>query len=155
MHQPGRAAKSIDLMTMPLFSSSSADGSNIDPALAELVQFSTKALLFKARRQTRTPEEPCPPNMTSLKLGKPSTPVASYPSEVHHELHHNELHHHYDAGHASPLMPLRERDTKVLVELFTHDSIEPIEADIQKNLLWRCPEPCWEDDPFDFLREFL
>lgn len=147
MHQPGRAAKSIDLTTMPIFPSSSANGSNIDPALAELVQFSTKALLSKTRRQNRPPEDPCPPNMTSLKLGKPSTPVASYASEVYPD---------YDGGgHAAPLMPLRDRDNKVLIELFTHDSIEAIEADIQKNLLWRCPEPCWEDDPFDFLREFL
>jgi hypothetical protein len=60
-----------------------------------------------------------------------------------------------DDAHAAPLIPLRERDAKVLDELFTQDEIEAIEEDILDNLLWRYPEPCWEEEPFDFLKEFL
>ncbi len=50
---------------------------------------------------------------------------------------------------------LRERDWKVLTELFDRHDSEEIEADINTNLLFMIPEPCWEDDPFDFLREYL
>jgi hypothetical protein len=50
---------------------------------------------------------------------------------------------------------LRERDWKVLIELFDRQDSEDIEADINSNLLLMIPEPCWEDDPFDFLREYL
>ncbi|WP_206602969.1 hypothetical protein [Leptolyngbya ohadii] len=52
-------------------------------------------------------------------------------------------------------LPLRGRDLQVLKELFNQDDIEAIASDILENLGWRCPEPCWEDDPFDFLREYL
>ncbi len=53
------------------------------------------------------------------------------------------------------LMPLKNRDWKVLVELFERADIEEIEANIHSNLLMMIPEPCWEDDPFDFLSEYL
>jgi hypothetical protein len=52
-------------------------------------------------------------------------------------------------------MPLRDRDLVVLTDLFKQDQIEEIAADILYNLLQRCPEPCWEDDPMEFLEEFL
>ncbi|MDJ0733424.1 MAG: hypothetical protein QNJ47_04935 [Nostocaceae cyanobacterium] len=52
-------------------------------------------------------------------------------------------------------MPLKNRDWKVLVELFERADIEEIEANIHSNLLMMIPEPCWEDDPFDFLSEYL
>lgn len=58
----------------------------------------------------------------------------------------------------SPLdaaIPLRQRDEQVLTELFRLEEIEAIEEDIACNLLCRCPEPCWEDDPFEFLKEYL
>lgn len=58
-------------------------------------------------------------------------------------------------SHTGQLMPLRDRDLKELTDLFTQDSIEDIEQDILCNLMRRAPEPCWEDDPFDFLREYL
>ncbi len=61
----------------------------------------------------------------------------------------------HSGSHASPLMPLRERDLKVLMELFTQEEIEAIEEDILWNLTRRAPEPCWEDDPFSFLRDYL
>ena len=57
---------------------------------------------------------------------------------------------------SSPLlMPLRERDWKVLAELFDRVDSDEIEADINSKLRLMIPEPCWEDDPFDFLREYL
>lgn len=56
---------------------------------------------------------------------------------------------------AVPPMPLHERDLKILTDLFTLDDIEAIEEDILSNLDRLLPEPCWEDDPFDFLREYL
>ncbi len=50
---------------------------------------------------------------------------------------------------------LRERDCTALIELFDRDDGDEIEADISCSLFWLIPEPCWEDDPFDFLREYL
>lgn len=58
-------------------------------------------------------------------------------------------------SHAAPLMPLRDRDLKVLIELFNQDEIDEIEADIIGNLMRRAPEPCWEDEALDFLKEYL
>lgn len=52
-------------------------------------------------------------------------------------------------------VPLRVRDLQVLIELFNRNEIDAIESDILQNLDCRCPEPCWEDDPFEFLRDFL
>ncbi|MBW4661905.1 MAG: hypothetical protein KME15_24840 [Drouetiella hepatica Uher 2000/2452] len=53
------------------------------------------------------------------------------------------------------VIPLRQRDEQILTELFRQEGIEAIEEDIACNLLCRHPEPCWEDDPFEFLREYL
>lgn len=52
-------------------------------------------------------------------------------------------------------MSLRERDWTALIELFDRNDADEIQADISCSLLWLIPEPCWEDDPFDFLREYL
>ncbi|MBD2742038.1 hypothetical protein [Coleofasciculus sp. FACHB-1120] len=63
----------------------------------------------------------------------------------------------YDLGaQGASLMPLRERDVTALSELFERDDSEEIEADINQNLLWLWPEPCWDDeDPFGFLQDYL
>ncbi|WP_416674228.1 hypothetical protein [Egbenema bharatensis] len=58
-------------------------------------------------------------------------------------------------SHTATLIPLRNRDLETLSELFTLDEIEAIEADILCNLTRRLPEPCWEDNPFDFLQDYL
>ncbi|MDZ8023148.1 MAG: hypothetical protein RMX65_023695 [Nostoc sp. DedQUE01] len=56
----------------------------------------------------------------------------------------------------TPSLPsLRDRDWTALIELFDRDDGDDIEADIHINLFWLIPEPCWEDDPFDFLREYM
>lgn len=56
---------------------------------------------------------------------------------------------------AAPVSPLRSRDCIALAELFERDDIHAIEADVSQRLLALLPEPCWEDDVFDFLKEFL
>lgn len=59
-------------------------------------------------------------------------------------------------GHyAEPLSPLRHRDVKALTDLFQRDDIYAIEVDISQILLRLLPEPCWEDEPFEFLKDFL
>jgi hypothetical protein len=50
---------------------------------------------------------------------------------------------------------LRERDWEALDSLFDRDDSDEIEAEIKSKLVWLVPEPCWEDNPFEFLREFL
>jgi len=57
--------------------------------------------------------------------------------------------------HAPPLMELNERDWKVLVELFDRKDSDEIEEDIKRKLSWMVPEPAWEDEPLDFLKEYL
>lgn len=59
------------------------------------------------------------------------------------------------SGHAQPISPLRERDINALSDLFQRADMFEVEADINSRLLQLLPEPCWEDDPFDFVREFL
>ncbi|MBM0740188.1 hypothetical protein JOY44_00770 [Phormidium sp. CLA17] len=56
---------------------------------------------------------------------------------------------------AAPLSPLRDRDLDALSELFLTDQMSVIEADVAQLLIRLQPEPCWEDDPLMFLREFL
>lgn len=56
---------------------------------------------------------------------------------------------------SSPYSTLRERDWEVLNSLFDRDDSDEIEAEIKSKLVWLGPEPCWEDNPFEFLREFL
>jgi len=63
-----------------------------------------------------------------------------------------------DAGwgsYAAPLAPLRERDITALSALFQRDDLYAIEADVNRRLLALMPEPCWDDDVFAFLHEFL
>ncbi|BAY93292.1 MULTISPECIES: hypothetical protein [unclassified Tolypothrix] len=57
--------------------------------------------------------------------------------------------------YAPAITSLEERDWKAMTELFDREDSEEIEADIMKSLLFMIPEPCWGDDPFDFLREYL
>ncbi len=58
-------------------------------------------------------------------------------------------------NYADPISPLRERDLQALSELFYRDDIRDIETDITQMLLNLLPEPCWEENLFEFLREFL
>ncbi|GAX44027.1 hypothetical protein NIES4075_50440 [Tolypothrix sp. NIES-4075] len=57
--------------------------------------------------------------------------------------------------YALPLRAMNERDWKAMAELFDREDGDEIEADINSKLRRVIPEPCWEDDTFDFLREYL
>lgn len=57
--------------------------------------------------------------------------------------------------HAAPLMEFKERDWKILAELFDRKDSDEIEEDIKKKLSWMVPEPAWEDEPLYFLQEYL
>ncbi|MEM9265301.1 MAG: hypothetical protein AAGA46_07230 [Cyanobacteria bacterium P01_F01_bin.13] len=56
---------------------------------------------------------------------------------------------------AEPLAPLRQRDEKALEEVFDDAQVEEIVTDICTRLRQLYPEPCWEDDPFEFLQGYL
>lgn len=58
-------------------------------------------------------------------------------------------------SHAAPLSPLRERDVVALADWFERNDMLSVESDIDHCLLVLWPAPCWEDDPFEFLQEFL
>lgn len=63
---------------------------------------------------------------------------------------------HERLGHyADPLPPLKEKDLVSLATLFQRDDMDAVEADLNQILLRLLPAPCWEDDPFEFLKEFL
>ncbi len=58
-------------------------------------------------------------------------------------------------AYALPLMPLRERDWEVLVQLFDREDSEEIADNINSKLLMMMPEPCWGEEQFDFLYEYI
>lgn len=58
-------------------------------------------------------------------------------------------------NYAAPLAPLRDRDLKALDSLFERPDIDAIEFDIKQRLLHLFPEPCWEEDVLEFLKDFL
>jgi hypothetical protein len=62
---------------------------------------------------------------------------------------------HAHNNHAAPLMPLKDRDLEVLADFFEDERIHEIEADVIRNLLIRWPEPCWEEEPLQFLQDYL
>ncbi len=56
---------------------------------------------------------------------------------------------------AAPLIPLEERDWKELALLFDRHDSDEIEADVISKLNMLCPEPSWDEDPYEFLSEYL
>lgn len=56
---------------------------------------------------------------------------------------------------ANPLAPLRDRDRQALTDMFDHQHMVAIEADILTRLSYLVPEPPWDIEPYEFLREFL
>ena len=59
------------------------------------------------------------------------------------------------SSHIPSSTSLQERDWEALIELFDREDGEEIEDDINSSLLFLMPEPCWEDNPFDFLLDYL
>lgn len=60
-----------------------------------------------------------------------------------------------DIGHASPLAPLRQRDSHALNEIFEIEHIQEITLDVHRYLARIYPEPCWEDEPYEFLHGYV
>ncbi|MEM0979783.1 MAG: hypothetical protein AAGH78_05860 [Cyanobacteria bacterium P01_H01_bin.58] len=58
-------------------------------------------------------------------------------------------------GHASPLAPLRQQDSQALGELFEAEHIQEITLDVHRYLARMYPEPCWEDEPYEFLHGYV
>ena len=42
-----------------------------------------------------------------------------------------------------------------LLQMFQHSQLDEIHADLLQALQRLLPEPCWEDDPLEFLQEYL
>ncbi|MCT7975029.1 hypothetical protein [Laspinema olomoucense] len=61
----------------------------------------------------------------------------------------------FSSGAAEPLCALKERDTKALAELFEDEEIDAIQADVLLCLSFLSPAPCWDEQAFEFLKEFL
>ncbi|MEO0539506.1 MAG: hypothetical protein AAFZ80_01430 [Cyanobacteria bacterium P01_A01_bin.105] len=57
--------------------------------------------------------------------------------------------------YAEPLAPLRDRDEVALNDVFQTEHIEDAVNDVQNRLSHLHPEPCWEDDPYDFLHGYV
>ena len=60
-----------------------------------------------------------------------------------------------EVSHASPLAPLRPRDREALDELFDGDDLSDIALDVHRYLSRIYPEPCWEDEPYEFLNGYI
>jgi hypothetical protein len=60
-----------------------------------------------------------------------------------------------EVSHASPLAPLRARDREALDELFDGDDLSDIALDVHRYLSRIYPEPCWEDEPYEFLNGYI
>jgi hypothetical protein len=54
-----------------------------------------------------------------------------------------------------PLSRLRQRDQVVLKTLFSHPETPGHMDEVQQYLRQLWPEPCWEDDPFTFLKGYI
>lgn len=57
--------------------------------------------------------------------------------------------------YAEPLAPLREGDALALEDIFNDTQIDERLTDICIRLEQLCPEPCWEDEPYDFLKGYI
>lgn len=57
--------------------------------------------------------------------------------------------------HADPLAPLRQRDEQALEEIFDDAQMEEVFVDVCDRLKQLYPEPCWDEDPFEFLQDYM
>jgi hypothetical protein len=99
-------------------------------------------------------ESKTPQPITSLnELQRQNGSISKTLSASHLTSQANGLEH--VGNHADPLSPLKQRDLVALHGLFYRSDVQDIEADITQILLRLFPEPSWDEDPFEFLREFL
>lgn len=136
--QPLTTAIGINIREVLIFMAASSEGT--DPVLAELIEYSAKVAAkkrpFRWRRFIPTP--PIDPSKSAtLELGY--SEGANFTTD----------------NFAAPLSPLRSRDIQALKALFDREDVEELAADVTARLLLLYPEPCWEDDMFSFLREYL
>lgn len=103
-----------------------------DTALAELIRFSLRVSMVK------------PPRRRSRLWLKTAQPHFSEPSNMEE-----------CSSYAAPLAPLHERDKTALSGFFERDDMEEIASDVKQTLAWLWPEPCWDEEPYEFLKEFL
>ena len=116
-----------------------------DPYVAKLIEFSNRRsrdsrvrLTYDANRAaTRWQPLPTP-------TAPDSAASNAYPLE-----------HTTAKSHADPLSPLRSQDLIALNDLFNHEQMMSTESDIHQHLARLHPEPCWEDEPYDFLNGYL
>lgn len=60
-----------------------------------------------------------------------------------------------EVHHASPLAQMRDGDSEALDAFFDTDRIQDITLDVHRYLARMYPEPCWEDEPFEFLHGYI
>ena len=111
-----------------------------DPFVTQLLEFSQKAAVSKPSRRWRRflPNKIEP--RSDLEIPRSDFTANSF--EV-------------STGAAEPLSALKERDTQALAELFEDEEIEAIQADVLLCLSFLSPAPCWDEQAFEFLKDFL
>jgi hypothetical protein len=111
-----------------------------DPFLTQLIEFSKKAAEKPSRRWRRF--------LSTSVQSQPDRGISEGDRPVVHSLD-------FSMGGAEPLSALKERDTQALAELFEDEEIEAIQADVLLCLSFLTPAPCWDEESFEFLKEFL
>ncbi|HEY9836953.1 MAG TPA: hypothetical protein V6D27_08660 [Vampirovibrionales bacterium] len=111
-----------------------------DPFVIQLIEFSQKAAVSKLSRRWRH----FLPNRIQ-PLADLDIPGSDFTANTFDVV----------TPAAEPLSALKERDTKALAELFENEEIEAIQADVLVCLSFLSPAPCWDEEAFDFLKEFL
>lgn len=111
-----------------------------DPFVTQLIEFSKKAAVSKPSRLWRRflPSKIEPPSDLEI-------PRSDFSANTFE----------FSTGAAEPLSALKERDTQALAELFEDEEIEAIQADVLLCLSFLSPAPCWDEQAFEFLKEFL
>ncbi|MBO0349504.1 hypothetical protein J0895_10365 [Phormidium pseudopriestleyi FRX01] len=112
-----------------------------DPFLTQLIEFSKKATVSKPSRKWR--------RFLSSKIEA----LSDLGAIARSDFTANSCD--FSTGTAEPLSALKERDTQALAELFEDEEIEAIQADVLLCLSFLSPAPCWDEQAFEFLKEFL
>lgn len=123
----------------------SFDPDDIDPALAELKNYSARVSQKRFEASTQL----------SGRQGRSPGLANRMPRSIHQAPNQVPIDAALLKAYASPLLPLRDRDMTALLQMFQHSQLDEIHADLLQALQRLLPEPCWEDDPLEFLQEYL
>lgn len=85
-------------------------------------------------------------NARRLRVRHKTSPVAKTTEQTSPSL---------KVSHASPLAPLRSQDAKALESFFESEHIQETVLDIHRYIARIYPEPCWEDEPYEFLHGLI